>query len=224
MKVVMIGPPGAGKGTQAKKLADRFDMRHLSSGDILRAERSSGTALGNKVAEYMDAGKLVPDDIMVDVMAKTLTSGGDRVLLDGFPRTVLQAEALDSRLQESGQSLDAVIIIDAAQDVIVDRITGRRICPACGKVYHVKNMPPEKPGICDACGEKLVQRQDDTEEAVKKRLEAYKNLTAPVVKYYRSSSEGDNNGLRIIEVDGNKPPEDVGRELLAELESLESSE
>lgn len=201
-----MGPPGAGKGTQAKKLAAVFGMEHLSSGDILRAERAGASELGGKLSEYMDAGRLVPDDIVVDVMAKAITSsttpGG--MLLDGFPRTVQQAEALDDQLDQAGKPLDAVVVLTAGDELIISRITGRRSCPKCGKIYHVTNMPPRQNNICDDCGVELVQRDDDVEKVVCKRLEEYNRQTEPVIDYYRRR-----NGLEIIDVDGGEDADHV---------------
>jgi len=212
-----MGPPGAGKGTQAKKLAGKFGMAHLSSGDILRAERASGSPLGGKLARYMDAGKLVPDDVVVDVMVEALTGRGrdGGLLLDGFPRTVPQAEALDGQLAKAGKPLDAVVVMTAEPELIVLRITGRRSCPACGRVYHLEFMPPRKAGVCDACGKALVQREDDAESVVRNRLAAYNRQTAPVVDYYRRR-----RGLKVIEVDGGKDADEVLAQLVEAFEAM----
>lgn len=217
MRIILMGPPGAGKGTQAKKLVERFGMVHLSSGDILRAERASGSPLGQKLAEYMDAGKLVPDDIVVSVMAKAMTgnAGDAGLLLDGFPRTVPQAEALDAQLAQAGKPLDALIVMTAEPDLIVRRITGRRSCPACGRVYHVEFMPPRQAGACDACGGALVQRPDDADAVVRDRLATYNRQTAPVVDYYRHRS-----GLKQIEVDGGRDADGVLAQLTKAFESF----
>ena len=208
MRIVLMGPPGAGKGTQAKRLVDEFGMTHLSSGDILRAERASKSQLGGKLAEYMDAGKLVPDDVVVNIMAKALTQtpADNGLLLDGFPRTVAQAKALDEQLDKSGAALDAVVVMTADQDLIVERITGRRSCPNCGKVYHVKFMPPRVEGVCNACKTALVQREDDSEEVVRNRLANYDRQTEPVVGYYRQC-----DGLKMIEVNDGGPADEVFR-------------
>jgi adenylate kinase len=216
VRIVLMGPPGAGKGTQAKRLKDRFSMAHLSSGDIFREVRSSGSELGERLAKYMDAGELVPDDIVVTMMADAIKNcdaeGG--MMLDGFPRTVPQAEALDEQLSQAGQPLDAVVVIQVDDDLIVNRITGRRSCPACGRVYHVEFMPPKQPGVCDVDGEALVQRDDDKEEVVRQRLDAYHKQTAPVIDYYRG------RGTNVIAVDGNGSPDDVTASLEAALEPL----
>lgn len=219
MRIVLMGPPGAGKGTQAKKLAAHFAMAHLSSGDIFRAEKASGSDLGRKLDTYMSAGELVPDEIVVDVMAKAITEsdapGG--LLLDGFPRTVPQAEALDEQLDEAGKPLDAIVLIQASEDVIVKRITGRRVCSQCGKIYHVTNMPPRKEGVCDECGGALEQRADDTEEVVRQRLDAYRKQTEPVMQYYRNRE-----GLEVIEADGDREAGEVFDELVPALGAMRS--
>jgi len=217
MRIVLMGPPGAGKGTQAKCLVEKFGTAHLSSGDIFRAEKASGSALGAKLAEYMEAGQLVPDEMVVQIMANAITSsdGEAGLLLDGFPRTVPQAEALDAQLSEAGKPLDAVAVIKADDDEIVGRITGRRSCPACGKVYHVTFIPPKVEGKCDEDGEALTQRADDTEEVVRERLAAYYAQTEPVIAYYRDRAD-----MRIVEVDGNASPGAVTEELVAKLQAL----
>ncbi|MCE5277314.1 MAG: adenylate kinase [Planctomycetaceae bacterium] len=217
MRIVLMGPPGSGKGTQAKRLADRYGMKHLSSGDIFRAEKSSGSELGKALAKYMDAGQLVPDDVVVEIMAKAITAVDSKrgLLLDGFPRTVAQAEALDRTLAKAGSPLDAVVEIQADDNAIVRRIVGRRSCPACNKVYHTEFMPPKDDKKCDACGAELVQRDDDTEPVVAKRLDTYHQQTEPVMGYYRSRGE-----LPVLTVDGNKDVKDVTADLTDALESL----
>ena len=201
MRVVLMGPPGAGKGTQAEKLVEKFGMVHLSSGDIFRAEKASGSELGKKLAAIMETGALVPDDIVVEMMARAIVAvKSSGLLLDGFPRTVTQAEALDETLTKMDAPLDAVVIITADDDEIVERITGRRSCPSTGKIYHVKNMPPKVDGVDDETGEVLVQRDDDREEVVRQRLEVYKKQTQPVIEYYRRTGK-----VKIVEVDGMKP-------------------
>ncbi len=205
MRVVLMGPPGAGKGTQAKRLAETFDMAHLSSGDILRAERGSGSELGRKLKSYMDAGELVPDGIVVEIMAKAISAqpGEKGLLLDGFPRTVAQADALDEQLASLGRPLEAVLLIDVPDMLVVERITGRRSCPGCGRVYHEKYLPPARKGLCDACGVPLMQRADDTEQVVRQRLEAYRAQTAPVIEHYRSRRRP------VITIDGGAGPDEV---------------
>jgi adenylate kinase len=187
MNLVILGPPGAGKGTQAVRLAQTFALRHLSSGDLLRAERRKGSELGKRAAQYMDAGQLVPDEIIVGAVLAQLGELGDKagLLLDGFPRTVAQAESLDQALGSAGSKVDLVPALVVPDDLIVDRITGRRTCPTCNAVYHVKTLPPRKDGVCDADGTALIQRPDDTAEVVKQRLDAYHKQTAPLEAYYR---------------------------------------
>ena len=211
-----MGPPGAGKGTQAKRMVDRFGMVHLSSGDIFRAEKASGSQLGAKLERYMGAGKLVPDDIVVAMMAKAIATNDspDGLLLDGFPRTVAQAEALDEQLGRAGKPLDAVVVITVDDDVIVERITGRRTC-RCGQSYHVKFLAPKVAGRCDACGAELIQRDDDTEEVVRQRLDAYTAQTEPVIQYYRGV-----DGQKVIEIDGNASPDEVTASTISAIESL----
>ena len=206
MRIVMMGPPGAGKGTQAKRLAEEFGIRHLSSGDILRAERAGDSELGRQLAQYMDAGELVPDDVVVGVMAKALTEAPHEagILLDGFPRTIVQAEALDAQLAEAGKPIDAIVVIAANDNEIAERITGRRSCPECGKVYHVRFLRPSLAGVCDDCGAALTQREDDTEAVVQQRLKAYYQQTEPVIAYYRGRV-----GLRTIEISGTGTPDEV---------------
>ncbi len=210
-----MGPPGAGKGTQAERLVEKFGMVHLSSGDIFRAEKASGSQLGEKLAAIMETGALVPDDVVVEMMAKAIVAvKGGGLLLDGFPRTVAQGEALDETLTKMDTPLDAVVIITAADDEIVERITGRRSCPSTGKIYHVKNMPPKVDGIDDAIGESLVQRDDDKEDVVRQRLAAYKNQTQPVIEYYRETGK-----VKIIEVDGMQSPDCVFGDIASALQA-----
>ncbi len=187
MRIVLLGAPGAGKGTHCKRIVERYGVLHLSSGDILRRERTQGTALGKKAQGYMDAGALVPDDLIVEMMSKAIKAApGTGYVLDGFPRTVHQAEVLDQALSGDGGGIDVVINLEVSDGVVVERITGRRSCPTCGAVYHVKNMPPKSAGVCDRDAAALVQRPDDTAEVVKNRLATYYEQTRPVVDYYRA--------------------------------------
>ena len=187
MRIVLLGAPGAGKGTHCKRIVDRYGVLHLSSGDILRRERAQGTELGKTAQGYMDSGALVPDDLIVAMMSKAIKAAPEAgFVLDGFPRTVNQAQVLDQALSADGDGIDVVINLQVDDGIVVERITGRRSCPKCGAVYHVKNMPPKKDGICDNDGAELVQRPDDTAEVVKNRLAAYYDQTEPVVEYYAS--------------------------------------
>jgi adenylate kinase len=186
MRVVLLGAPGAGKGTHCKRIADRYGVVHLSSGDILRRERAEGTELGKKAQSFMDAGALVPDDLIVEMMIKAIRQAPAGYVLDGFPRTVNQAEVLDKSLAAEKTDIDMVLDLRVNDSVVLERITGRRSCPQCGAVYHVKNMPPKVDNVCDKDGTPLVQRPDDTEEVVRNRLQTYYRQTEPVVDYYKS--------------------------------------
>jgi adenylate kinase len=182
MKLVLIGCPGAGKGTQAKKLSKHYDIAHISTGDLLREQIANKTEIGLKIKDIMDNGGLVSDDIISAMLAERVKADDCKkgYILDGYPRNVSQAEGLDSIV---GQ-LDKVVCIDVKDDIIVDRMSGRRGCPNCGAMYHIKYNPPKQDGVCDACGEALVQRKDDNEETVKNRLNVYHETTAPVINYY----------------------------------------
>ena len=218
MRIVLMGPPGAGKGTQAERLVKEFGMKHLSSGDIFRVEKASDSQLGLRLARYMDAGELVPDDVVVEMMTKAVTQADGALMLDGFPRTVAQAEALDKQLAEAARPLDAVVVITADDDIILKRITGRRACPVCGRGYHVTFMAPKREGYCDDCDSiELTQRSDDCEETVRQRLEAYRAQTQAVIGYYRSR-----DSLTIVDVDGNRDAELVSAEVIQALASLET--
>ena len=185
MNLIILGPPGAGKGTQAVRLSEGLGIQHLSSGDMLRAERASGTPLGAKVAEYMDSGALVPDQIMVKAILNRLQARGNAgLLLDGFPRTVAQAESLDEALEEADRRVDGVLELRVAKAAIVERITGRRVCPRCDSVYHQRFRRPRVEGLCDNDQERLIQRPDDTEKVIVSRLENYERQTTPLTEYY----------------------------------------
>lgn len=186
MRLILLGPPGAGKGTQASGIINKFDIPHISTGDIFRKNIKEGTDLGKKAKEYMDKGLLVPDELVVDLVTKRLTEDDTKngFLLDGFPRTVAQANALDNELNNLGWSLDNVINIVVSKDELIERAVGRRICKDCGATYHIKFNPPTIPGKCDVCGGELYQRDDDNKETVAKRIEVYENQTSPLIKYY----------------------------------------
>lgn len=204
MKIVLLGPPGAGKGTQAKSISNRYDIPHISTGDIFRKNISEKTPLGIEAKKYIDKGHLVPDSLTIDIVKDTLSQEqcSNGFLLDGFPRTVVQAEALKRFLRDNEKNLDVALLIDVPQDFIIDRMTGRRVCPACGASYHVRFNPPLVEGKCDVCGNDIIQRKDDTEETVRERLQVYHNQTQPLIDYYKGE------GLLKI-VDGTKAINEV---------------
>lgn len=186
MNVILLGPPGVGKGTQGVLLAEGKGWKHLSTGDILRANRKEGTALGQEAQKYMDAGDLVPDELIVAMVKDTLAAmpQDQGVLFDGFPRTVPQAEALDVALEGLGRKVDRVVSLEADDDVLVKRLSGRRSCPDCGSVFHVFANPPAQEGVCDKCGSALVHRPDDNPETVQNRLTVYAEQTEPLIRFY----------------------------------------
>lgn len=186
MKIIMLGAPGAGKGTQAQMIADKYNIPHISTGDIFRENVKNGTELGIEAKKYMDKGLLVPDEltvkILLDRVAKDDCKNG--YVLDGFPRTIPQAEVLDNALNELGEKIDYAINVDVPDTNIIRRMSGRRACLSCGATYHIEHVPPKKEGICDKCGKELVQRDDDKEETVKNRLEVYHKQTQPLIEFY----------------------------------------
>ena len=186
MRLILLGPPGAGKGTQAASVIERFTIPHLSTGDMLRDHVKRGTVLGVEAKSFMDSGKLVPDGLIIAMMEDRLRQEdcGRGFLLDGFPRTLPQAEALDALLSRLGVSLDAVVLLDVTDGVVVERLCGRRVCKDCGAIYHVSFHPSRVSGICDLCGGELVQRDDDREDVIRKRLGVYHEQTSPLVAYY----------------------------------------
>lgn len=186
MRLVIMGPPGAGKGTQAALIKEAYNIPHISTGDMFREAISNKTALGIEAKKNIDKGMLVPDSVTISLVKERLSQSDCKkgFLLDGFPRTIAQAQALDEILKELNIKLDAVINIDVDFNVLVDRIIGRRVCPKCGASFHIVNQPPKKEGICDACGATLVQRKDDTKETVVTRLDVYTNQTKPLLDYY----------------------------------------
>jgi adenylate kinase len=190
-RIVLLGPPGCGKGTVAAKLEEKFGLEHLSTGQWFRREMEQGTELGQRARKYIETGELVPDETVLGLIELWLTPEliDQGFLLDGFPRTRAQAVALDRFCAERSAPLEAVLYLQCSEDVILERITGRRVCLSCGKVYHVQSLAPVSPGTCDVCGSKLVQRSDDTEEVVKNRLVFYQKVTEPLVDYYRESGK-----------------------------------
>ena len=186
MKIIMLGAPGAGKGTQAKRIAEKYHIPHISTGDIFRANIKEGTELGKKAKNYMDQGLLVPDELVVDLVADRIQKDDckDGFILDGFPRTIPQAESLDAALAKMGGAMDYAIDVDVPDEDIVTRMGGRRACVGCGATYHVQFNPTRQDGICDSCGERLILRDDDKPETVQKRLDVYHEQTQPLIEYY----------------------------------------
>ena len=204
MKIIMLGAPGAGKGTQAKRIAAEYSIPHISTGDIFRANIRDNTELGKKAKEYMDKGLLVPDELTCDLVMKRTSEEDckDGFVLDGFPRTIPQAEALTKAMEERGMSMDAAVDIEVPDENIIGRMAGRRFCPKCGATYHLTALPPKEEGICDNDGEKLIIRDDDKEETVKNRLNVYHKETQPLIDYYKKA--------QILKtVDGTKSADEV---------------
>ena len=191
MGIILLGPPGAGKGTQAKKLTQAFDIPQISTGDMLRAAVKNGTPLGRQAKTYMDAGGLVPDEVVIGIVKERLAEPdcGKGFILDGFPRTIPQAEALDRVTKELGKEIRFVLSLEVDQNDLMERLCGRRTCTGCGAMYHVKFNPPKAPGKCDKCGTALIQRDDDREETITNRLSNYNKATAPLLDYYRNSGK-----------------------------------
>lgn len=201
--VILLGPPGAGKGTQAKRLSAVLELPHVATGDLFRENLSQGTELGRKAKGYMNVGKLVPDALVLDMLFDRLSrpDAADGYLLDGFPRTVPQAEALDARLGDAAPEA-ARVLIDVSDDLLVERAVGRRICKECGNIHHTTYSPPKIEGVCDACGGELYQRTDDTADTVAERLAVYRRDTQPVIDYYEASKS-------LVRVDGRAAPDQV---------------
>ena len=207
MNLVILGAPGSGKGTQAARIAEREKIRHISTGDLLRDAVARGTGIGKRVAGIMTAGQLVPDDIVLNLLRETLANAAERKrfngwILDGYPRTARQAEALEDVLGKTGDTIDAVIYIELDPEVVVNRLSNRRTCVSCKAVYHLVNNPPAVEGTCDACGGKIVLRDDDKPETIRKRLEVYKKETLPILSLYEKHHT-------VHRVDGSKPIEEV---------------
>jgi len=210
MKLILLGAPGAGKGTQATRLADHFSIPHISTGDIFRANLKEETPLGLKAKGYMDQGLLVPDDLTIDLVMDRLSKDdcADGYILDGFPRTTLQAKALDEKV-----AIDAAIDVEVPDENIIRRMSGRRVCPKCGEPYHTEYKIPAADGICDRCGEKLIIRKDDEPETVLKRLTVYHDQTAPLIGHYKEAG-------KLVSVDGTKSVEDVTKDIIDALSAI----
>lgn len=189
MKLILFGPPGAGKGTQASLISHKYGIPHISTGDMLRKSVREGTDLGKLAKSYMDRGELVPDDVVIGIIKDKITKNGLKkgFMLDGFPRTIPQAEALDKALSQEGLKVEAVISIEVDDEEIVRRISGRRVCEKCGAMYHIAYQPPRNLGFCDKCGGNLYHRDDDSEEVIRKRLQVYRSQTEPLKEYYGKS-------------------------------------
>lgn len=214
MRLILLGPPGAGKGTQCKRIIEKYSAKHLSSGDILRAERVAGTELGQKARSFMDSGGLVPDDVIIDMMIGAMKSAPQGYVLDGFPRTVIQGQELDKAIEAAGENIDAVVNLQIDDEVVAGRMTGRRSCPACGAVYHIENLKPKTDGMCDkGCGE-LVQRDDDKPEVVANRLKIYHEQTAAVLGYYSGKN------VSILDIDASQAVDAVTASVFDRLDEL----
>lgn len=212
LNIVLLDPPGAGKGTQAERIIEKYGIPQISTGDIFRANIKNGTELGKKAKEYMDRGDLVPDELVVDLVKDRLDQDDckDGFMLDGFPRTVFQAQELDKIMEAKGLKINCVLNIDVAPEKLVKRIAGRRVCKQCGATYNVDSKPTKVEGICDKCGGEVYQRADDTEETVKNRIKVYFDQTAPLIDYYKASGV-------IANVNGDQAMENVFSEIVKAL-------
>ena len=209
MKIVLLGPPGAGKGTQAKRLAGKVSLPHISTGDLLRENVKNGTPLVKEAKDFMDKGLLVPDELVARMLSERFNQPDVKkgFILDGYPRNIAQAKTLDELLSGKALDLDFVVYLDTTDSVIIQRLSGRLVCSGCGANFHVTNMPPKKSGACDGCGASLYQRNDDKEETIKKRLEVYKKEITPLIAYYQSQQ-------KLNRLSGDKDPEIVLREII----------
>jgi adenylate kinase len=209
MIVVLLGPPGSGKGTQAKKLIGEFHWPQLSTGDMLRAGIQSGSKLGIEAKKFMDLGQLVPDSVVVGLIAERSLAPDCKngFVLDGFPRNIAQAEALDKMLKQQGRQVDRAVLFEIPDEELVRRLSGRRTCPKCNSMYHVEHLPPKVGGVCDQCGNALVQRDDDRVDVIKKRLTVYHQQTEPLIGFYRAQS-------KLSSIDARRSAPEVGRALL----------
>ncbi|MCS7307220.1 MAG: adenylate kinase [Aquificaceae bacterium] len=206
MIVVFLGPPGSGKGTQAKKLSQELGLLHISTGDLLRDAVRKGTELGKRAKEYMEKGELVPDSLIINLIEEVMPQDGG-FILDGFPRTTAQALALDEMLRKHGRELQKVVLFNISEEAVVERLSGRLSCSQCGAVYHIKNHPPKKEGVCDLCGGELLQREDDREEVIRKRFRVYAEQTRPLVDFYKEKN-------KLVSLDAGRSVEEVNKELL----------
>jgi adenylate kinase len=220
MRIILLGAPGAGKGTQCKRIVERYGLMHLSSGDILRQERAAGTKLGKKAQSFMDSGALVPDKLIVEMMAGAISKApAAGFVLDGFPRTVNQAVELDKSLARKDQKIDAVLSLEIEDRVVAERMTGRRSCPKCGAVYHIENLKPKIEGKCDRDGAELIQRRDDSLEVVQNRLKTYHQQTEAVVNYYKNSLAGP----AFYQIDANRQANMVSDSIFESLDAIVSA-
>lgn len=207
MNIIFIGAPGSGKGTQSREFIEKYKFIQLSTGDLLRSAISAGTALGQEAKSYMDAGKLVPDGVMINIVKGFLQDNkGKSVIFDGFPRTVNQAKSLQEMLSQQGLALDKVFYFKINPQILIKRLTGRRVCTKCGEIYHIETKPSKKEFICDVCGGSVVHRSDDKEDVITERLTQFENNTGPTIEYYRST------GL-LVEIDGSLSPELVFKQI-----------
>ena len=216
MIVILLGAPGSGKGTQSKLLSEKYGFTHLSTGDIFRSEMAQGTELGKKASEYVKSGKLVPDSLVTDIVASKLDLNGSKYLLDGFPRNLEQAQALDGFLKRNKAGITLVAYLNLPQKEVIKRLTSRRTCSGCGEVYNVDTRPPAEEGKCDKCGGAVVQREDDSEAVTKKRLMVYEDLTQPLVSYYKAEQVFE-------EIDAAKSPAEVTAALSAVIDGVKSA-
>ncbi|MCI8297909.1 MAG: adenylate kinase [Lachnospiraceae bacterium] len=209
MRLIMLGAPGAGKGTQAKKIAAKYQIPHISTGDIFRANIKAGTELGMKAKSYMDQGQLVPDEVTIGMLLDRISQDDSKAgyVLDGFPRTIPQAESLTAALKERGEKIDYAVNVDVPDENIVNRMSGRRACIGCGATYHILFNAPKTADVCDTCGEKLVLRDDDKPETVQKRLTVYHDQTQPLIDYYKKEGA-------LVEVDGTQDMEKVFQDIV----------
>lgn len=212
LRTILLGPPGAGKGTQAAKIVEKYGIPHISTGDIFRENIKKGTELGKKAQEYMNRGELVPDDLVIEIATTRLLEDDCKngFLLDGFPRTVYQAERLDEFLAARGSKIDKVLDIAVEKEELITRLTGRRVCKSCGASFHVVNIPPKKEGVCDYCGGELIQRADDNLETVTNRIDVYEAQTMPLIDYYEKAGN-------LVHIDGSTGLESVFADIVSAL-------